>query len=61
MSKSLCVVVEFDEILNKTTEECQMDIVVRFWDTECQHVKTIIGTPDSWPIVHIKTFFISVT
>ena len=40
MSKSLCVVVEFDEILTKTTQECQMDIVVRFWDTECQRVKT---------------------
>ena len=40
MSKSPCVVVEFDESLNKTTQECQMDIVVRFWDTECQRVKT---------------------
>ena len=38
--KSPCVVVEFDESLNKTTQECQMDIVVRFWDTECQRVKT---------------------
>ena len=40
MSKSPCVVVEFDESLNKTTQECQMDIVARFWDTECLHVKT---------------------
>ena len=40
MSKSLFVVVEFDEVLTKTTQECQIDIVVRSWDTQCQRVKS---------------------
>jgi len=40
VSKSPCVVVEFNESLIKTTQECQMDIIDRFWDTECQRVKT---------------------
>ena len=40
VSKSPCVVVEFYESLSNTTQECQIDIFVRFCDNECQRVKT---------------------
>ena len=55
MSKFGYVLVEFDG-LNKTAQECQMDIVVRFWYTECQRVKTHYWDSRFMAHLHIKTF-----
>ena len=33
------VVVSFDESLNHTTQSCQMDLLLRYWDNHDQHVK----------------------
>ena len=39
IAKSEYIVVSFDESLNKKTQTCQMDIVLRYWDTVDNEVK----------------------
>ena len=39
VSKAPFIVIGFDESLNETTQTCQMDLVVRYWDPEDEQVK----------------------
>ena len=39
VSKAPFVVIGFNESLNETTQTCQMDLVVRYWDPEDEQVK----------------------
>ena len=33
LRKSPCYIMSFDESLNKITQSCQMDLLVRFWNS----------------------------
>ena len=39
IDKAEYVVVSFDESLNHTTQSCQMDLLLRYWDNHDQQVK----------------------
>ena len=39
ISKSVIYSLSFDESLDKTTQECEMDLLVRFWDETYNDVK----------------------
>ena len=39
IKKSLCHSISFDEIMNSKTQECQLDLVIRFWDEVDNQVK----------------------
>ena len=39
IKKSLCHSISFDESMNSKTQECQLDLVIRFWDEVNNQVK----------------------
>ena len=39
LRKSEFLVISFDESLNKSTRNCQMDIAIRFWNQETERVE----------------------
>ena len=39
IKKSCCHSISFDESMNSKTQECQLDLVIRFWDEVNNQVK----------------------
>ena len=48
-------VVSFDESLNDATQECEMDICIRFWNKETSQVEDRYLNSQFWDILPIKS------
>ena len=54
LQKSDCFVISFDESLNDYTQNCQMDILIRYFDHVDDRVKTRYLDSNFLDILHIK-------
>ena len=54
LQRSDCFVISFDESLNDYTQNCQMDILIRYFDHVDDRVKTHYLDSNFLDILHIK-------